>query len=97
MLFRENCVIATESFDHPVGKLVPGAHADIVLVDYDPSTPFDAANLNGHILFGFTGGAVATTIIAGEIVMEDRKLLAIDEREVMAEARASAAELWRRF
>jgi cytosine/adenosine deaminase-related metal-dependent hydrolase len=97
MLFRENSAIATESFGHPVGKLVPGAHADIILVDYDPPTPLHAANLNGHILYGFTGGAVAAAIIGGRMVMEDRKLLTIDEREVMAKARASAAELWKRF
>ena len=40
---------------------------------------------------------MATTIIGGQIVMEDRKLCAIDEKEVMAKARASAAELWKRF
>ncbi len=88
MLFRENAAIATEAFDHPVGKLIPGAHADIILVNYDPPTPLDAANLNGHILFGFTGGAVETVVIGGRILMEDKKLLAIDEKEVMAKARA---------
>jgi putative selenium metabolism protein SsnA len=97
MLFCENAAIATEAFDHPVGKLVSGAHADIILVNYDPPTPLDAANLNGHILFGFTGGAVETAVIGGRIVMEDKKLLAIDEKEVMTKSRAVAAELWRRF
>ena len=97
MLFRDNAAIATECLGRPVGKLVPGALADIILVTYDPPTPLHAANLDGHILFGFSGGAVATTIIGGQIVMEDRKLCAIDEEEVMAKARASAAELWKRF
>ena len=97
MLFRENAAIATECFGQPVGKLVPGAIADIILVDYDPPTPLHAANLNSHILFGLFGGAVATTIIGGQIVMDDRKLRAIDEKEVMAKARAAAAELWKRF
>ena len=58
MLFQENAAIASECFGRPVGKLVPGAHADIILVHYDPPTPINAENLNGHILFGFTGGAV---------------------------------------
>ncbi len=97
MLFRENAAIATECFGRPVGKLIPGALADIILVTYDPPTPLHAANLDGHILFGFSGGAVATTIIGGQIVMEDRKLCAVDEKEVMAKARTSAAELWKRF
>jgi putative selenium metabolism protein SsnA len=97
MLFRENARIATECFGRSVGKLVPGAHADIILVNYDPSTPMDAANLNGHIQFGFTGGAVETVLIGGQIVMESRQLLVVDEQEVMAKSRAAAAEMWKRF
>ena len=97
MLFRENAAIATECFGRPVGKLIPGAHADVILVDYDPPTPLHAANLNAHALFGFSGRAVSTTIIGGQVVMRDRQLLAIDEREVMANARAAAAALWNRF
>ncbi len=97
MLFRENAAIATEFFDHPIGKLVPGAHADLILVDYDPPTPLQAENLHSHILFGLSGSAVSTTILGGQIVMEDRKLLAIDEKEVMSKARAAAAALWTRF
>lgn len=97
MLFSGNAAIATECFGRPLGKLIPGAHADIVLVDYDPPTPLHAANIAGHILFGFTGHSVTTTIVGGRVVMEDRKLLAIDEREIMSRSRASAAELWKRF
>jgi cytosine/adenosine deaminase-related metal-dependent hydrolase len=74
-----------------------GIHADIILVDYDPPTPLHAANIVGHILFGFTGRSVTTTIIGGRIVMEDRKLLTIGEQEIMSKASASAAELWERF
>jgi putative selenium metabolism protein SsnA len=97
MLFRENARIATECFGRPVGKLIPGAHADIILVNYDPPTPMSAENLNGHIHFGFTGGAVDTVLIGGQIVMDSRQLLAIDEQEVMAKSRAAAAEMWKRF
>jgi cytosine/adenosine deaminase-related metal-dependent hydrolase len=56
-----------------------------------------ASNIGSHILFGISGRSVDTTIVGGRIVMEDRRLLAIDEEEVMAKARASAAKLWRRF
>jgi putative selenium metabolism protein SsnA len=97
MLFHENAAIASECFGRPIGKLIPGAHADIILVNYDPPTPMNAANLNGHIHFGFTGGAVETVFIGGQIVMDDRQLVAIDEREVMAKSRAAAAEMWKRF
>jgi cytosine/adenosine deaminase-related metal-dependent hydrolase len=97
MLFDENAAIATQCFGRPVGKLIPGAYADVIVVDYDPPTPLCASNIGSHILFGISGRSVDTTIVGGRIVMEDRRLLAIDEEEVMAKARASAAKLWRRF
>ena len=97
MLFQENAAIASECFGRPVGKLIPGAHADIILVNYEPPTPMNAANLNGHIHFGFTGGAVETVLIGGQIVMDSRQLLVLDEQEVMAKSRAAAAGMWKRF
>jgi putative selenium metabolism protein SsnA len=97
MLFGANAAIASECFGRPVGKLITGAYADVIVVDYDPPTPLCAENIGSHILFGISGRAVDTTIIGGRIVMEDRKLLAIDEEEIMAKAKASAAKLWQRF
>ncbi len=97
MLFSANAALASETFGGTVGKLVPGAHADIIIVDYDPPTPLHASNITGHILFGLSGRAVETTIIGGRIVMEERILLAIDEQEVMAKARVAAEKMWQRF
>jgi putative selenium metabolism protein SsnA len=97
MLFQENARIATDCFGRPVGKLIPGAYADIILVNYDPPTPMSAANFNGHIHFGFTGGAVETVLVGGQMVMDSRQFLAIDEQEVMAKSRSAAAEMWKRF
>jgi cytosine/adenosine deaminase-related metal-dependent hydrolase len=97
MLFSTNADLASESFGRKVGKLIPGAHADLIIMDYDPPTPMLATNIAGHILFGVSGRSVETTIIGGRIVMQDRKLLEIDEHEVMAKARVSAEKLWQRF
>jgi putative selenium metabolism protein SsnA len=97
MLFNANAALASENFGGTVGKLVPGAHADVIIVDYDPPTPLTASNITGHILFGVSGRTVETTIIGGRIVMQDRKLLEIDEQEVMAKARVAAENMWQRF
>jgi len=97
MLFSANAAIASECFGRTVGKLVPGAHADLIIVDYDPPTPLRASNVADHILFGVSGRTVVTTIIGGRTVMADRKLLEIDEQEIMAKARAAAEKLWQRF
>jgi cytosine/adenosine deaminase-related metal-dependent hydrolase len=97
MLFGQNAAIASACFGRPIGQLIPGALADIIVVDYDPPTPLTASNLNSHILFGVSGRAVRTTIIGGRIVMQDRDLVGIDESEIMAKARVAAGKLWERF
>ena len=97
MLFGHNASLAAEYFAHPLGKLATGAYADIIIVDYNPPTPLCAENLDGHILFGLSGRAVDTTIINGRVVMNERKLAAVDEERVMANARELAAKVWQRF
>ena len=97
MLFERNAEFATACFGEQIGQLVPGALADIAVVDYDPPTPLTADNLSGHVLFGLTGRSVATTVINGKVVMKDRRILLTDETEIFDRARELAEKLWRRF
>jgi cytosine/adenosine deaminase-related metal-dependent hydrolase len=80
-----------------LGKLVPGAAADVILVDYHPFTPLTAGNLPWHILFGFEASMVTTTIVAGKILMQDRRLLTLDEAAITAAARDYAPKVWERY
>ncbi len=97
MLFQNNSRIASKYFDKPLGQLKKGAYADVIIVDYDPPTCMDSGNINGHILFGMSGRAVDTTIIGGKVVMKNRKLTTLDEREVCAKSRELAEKVWERF
>ena len=97
MLFGNNTRICEEYFSRPLGRLVAGAYADVIVVDYDPPTPLCAENLNGHILFGISGPKVDTTIINGRVVMQERQLLDVDEAEVRSKSRERASELWKRI
>jgi putative selenium metabolism protein SsnA len=97
MLFGGNAAIASGCFGRTVGRVTVGALADVIIVDYDPPTPMCTSNMNSHILFGLSGRSVVTTIIGGRILMQDRKLLTLDENEIAAKARISAAKLWQRF
>jgi putative selenium metabolism protein SsnA len=94
MLFANNPRIADRFFKHPLGVLKKGAYADVIVTDYDPLTPLDGGNVNGHILFGMNGRSVVTTVCNGKVLMKDRKILVADEKSVMQECRASAAKLW---
>ncbi len=82
---------------HIIGKLAPGAVADVILVDYHPFTPLTPGNLPWHILFGFEASMVTTTIVAGKVLMRDRKLLTLDEAAIAAAARAYAPVVWQRY
>ncbi|MFN2110246.1 MAG: putative aminohydrolase SsnA [Anaerolineae bacterium] len=80
----------------PLAKLAPGAMADLILVDYKPTTPLTAGNLPWHILFGYEASAITTTISAGHILMQNRRLLTLDEEAITARSRELAAALWAR-
>lgn len=94
ILFDGNAKIAGRYFKTPVGVLKTGAAADVIVADYNPLTPMDASNVNGHILFGMTGRHVVTTVCNGKVLMKDRELLVADEEKVMADCRQEAAKLW---
>lgn len=90
MLFDGNAEIGRHYSPRPLGFWDAGAAADIIVADYDPLTPINPGNLNGHILFGLTGRSIVTTIVNGKILMQDRVLTGLDEHEVFAKCREHA-------
>ncbi len=94
MLFDGNAKIANRYFKKKLGALEVGAAGDVIISDYNPYTPLNADNYNGHILFGMQGNSITTTIINGQIVMKDRILTTLDEAKITADIRQGAAKLW---
>jgi putative selenium metabolism protein SsnA len=95
---KNNAALAGQFFpDAPLGVLEEGAHADLILVDYHPITPLTPGNLPWQILFGFNESMVTGTIVAGNVLMRDRKLLTLDEDEIAARARQLAPAVWERY
>ena len=83
--------------DTVLGELSPGAAADLVFLDYQPTTPLSAGNLPWHLLFGVEASMVTSTICAGRVLMRDRKLLTLDEEAITARSRELAAQAWQRL
>lgn len=81
----------------PIGQLVEGAFADMIFVDYQPNTPMTAGNLPWHIIFGVQQSMITTTIVAGKVLMKDREILTLDEKEISARAREIAPKVWDRY
>ena len=93
-----NSALASRLFDKfPVGVLEVGAYADIIIVDYEATTPLNYGNLPWHIIFGFEAGMVNTTICDGKVLMRDRQLLFLDELEITERSRELAGQAWKRF
>jgi putative selenium metabolism protein SsnA len=79
------------------GKIEVGAAADLILVDYHPTTPLTIGNLPWHILFGFHESMIATTIVAGEVLMRDGEMLMLDEERITARSRELVPDVWERY
>lgn len=94
MLFKNNPIIGEKYFGVPLGKLAPGAAADVIVMDYKPFTPFSDANIDGHMLFGMTGRQCQTTICNGKLLMKDRELVGIDEEAENAHILEESKKLW---
>ena len=94
MLFENNATMANRYFDIPLGKLKEGYAADVIITDYYPHTPMDGNNINGNILFGMTGRSVVTTIGNGKILMKDRVLTMIDEKQILSDIAEKTKKLW---
>jgi cytosine/adenosine deaminase-related metal-dependent hydrolase len=90
--------VAAQAFDEPrLGRLEPGAPADLAVLDYAAPTPLDAATLGGHWIFGLASSAVRDVMVGGELVVRDRRLTRVDEAEILARANEQATRLWTRL
>ncbi len=96
MSFNNNATIAGLFFPKPVGALAPGALADIILLDYVPYTPLTDGNYPWQLIFGMDGSHVTHTIAGGQMLMQDRQVLTLDEAAIAAKASELATAVWRR-
>lgn len=98
LLFRNNSLIASKFFAHPVGRLEPGCFADILLLDYHSPTPLNAGNLPWQLHFGVATSNVHTVFVGGKKVCEAGNLLTIDFNKMMADSKANVCpQVWKRF
>jgi putative selenium metabolism protein SsnA len=98
MAIYNNAALAGMFFpENSIGALEAGAAADLIFVDYHPTTPLTAGNLPWHIIFGFESSMVTSTMVAGRFLMKDRELLTLDEKEITGRSRELAAGTWERF
>jgi cytosine/adenosine deaminase-related metal-dependent hydrolase len=86
------------TFGEPeLGRIEGGAPADIVVLDAAVPTPVTDASFGGNWMFGLSSARVRDVVVAGEIVVRDRRTTKVDQVEVTAKAPAVASRLWERM
>jgi putative selenium metabolism protein SsnA len=80
-----------------LGRVEPGAPADLVVCDYASPAPVDSRTFPGHWVYGLGSRCVRDVMVAGEWVVLDRRLVRADQEELAARAREEAQRLWERL
>jgi putative selenium metabolism protein SsnA len=94
----ESARVAGEAFGEPLlGRIEPGAPADLVVLGYPAVTPVGASTLAAHWLFGIGAASVRDVVVAGEPVVRDGRLVRLDPQVLAAQTQAGATRLWRRL
>ena len=81
--------LASEWFDAPLGRLEPGALADVVVLDWRPTVPLPALP-DGDLALLWAGAPAAWVIVDGVVRIREGRLLGADEAELAAKAREAA-------
>ncbi|MCD8508455.1 MAG: amidohydrolase family protein [Bacillus sp. (in: Bacteria)] len=81
--------------ENEVGSLRPGKKADIILMNLEepsfmPVLTYPVRNIIPNLVYSARGHEVETSIIDGKIVMEDRKIVTIDQKAAVKEAQEAA-------
>ena len=73
-----------------IGSLEAGKRADMILVDVSSARHTPMYDPVSHLVYVARGDDVRTTIVNGRVLMRDRKVLTLNEAEVLRDARGWA-------
>jgi 5-methylthioadenosine/S-adenosylhomocysteine deaminase len=76
--------------DREIGSLEAGKRADLLVVSMAAARQTPMYDPVSHIVYVTRGDDVQTTIVNGKVLMRDRKVLTLDRRQVLADARLFA-------
>jgi len=70
-----------------IGSLEKGKKADLILISLDEPNAVPMYDVYAQLAYSLKASDVETVMIAGRVVMRDRKLLTVNEEQAMAKAR----------
>jgi 5-methylthioadenosine/S-adenosylhomocysteine deaminase len=69
-----------------IGSLEPGKRADLIIVDTSAPHATPMYNVHSEMVYALHSSDVRTVVIAGKIVVEDGRVLTLDEKGILAKA-----------
>jgi 5-methylthioadenosine/S-adenosylhomocysteine deaminase len=82
--------------EHDVGSLEPGKRADIILIDAkapNMNPVYGAETVVSDLVYSASCANVATTIVDGQVLMENKQVKSIDAERTVGRARELATQL----
>src|SRR5580700_7259388 len=79
--------------ENAIGSLEPGKKADLILVDIGPAHATPMYDVYSEIVYALKASDVRTVVIAGKIVMKERQMLTLNEKEILAKAQEYKAKI----
>jgi 5-methylthioadenosine/S-adenosylhomocysteine deaminase len=79
--------------DKAIGSIEVGKRADVIVVAMDGARQTPMYNPISHLVYVARGDDVRTTVVNGAVLMRDRRMRTLDERVVLADARALAVKV----
>jgi 5-methylthioadenosine/S-adenosylhomocysteine deaminase len=86
----------TLGLEEEIGSLEPGKRADLIVVDRDRPHLSPGPDPCSTLVYAARGSDVRTTIVDGEVLVNDFTPLRVDRAQIAAEARTAAHELAKR-
>ena len=77
-----------------IGSLQPGCLADLVILGTDKLFIIPKEYFINQLVFGELGSSVETVLVGGHVVIEDKEVKTVNEKELYAEARESMQKLY---
>lgn len=78
-------------WDDEIGTLTPGKQADLIQVEYGETNQLPLYDIVSQLVYVLDSDDVTTTVVAGQILMQDKQILTINE----AALRKSVADIAR--
>jgi 5-methylthioadenosine/S-adenosylhomocysteine deaminase len=69
-----------------IGSLEPGKKADLIVVDSSAPHSVPTYNVYSDLVYAQKSSDVKTVVIGGKIIMEDRRMLTLDEPQILEKA-----------